>query len=93
MNQREKAIFQVTLIGSIVNAALIVLKLTAGILGRSSALIADGIHSFTDFITDVIVLIFVKLSGKPCDKVHSYGHGKFETLAHYCPLKMDGVKN
>ncbi len=81
MNQREKAIFQVTLIGSIVNAALIVLKLTAGILGRSSALIADGIHSFTDFITDVIVLIFVKLSGKPCDKVHSYGHGKFETLA------------
>lgn len=81
MNQREKAIFQVTLIGSIVNAALIVLKLTAGILGRSSALIADGIHSLTDFITDVIVLIFVKLSGKPCDKVHSYGHGKFETLA------------
>ena len=81
MNQREKAIIQVTLIGSIVNAALIVLKLTAGILGRSSALIADGIHSFTDFITDVIVLIFVKLSGKPCDKVHSYGHGKFETLA------------
>lgn len=81
MNQREKAIFQVTLIGSIVNAALIVLKLTAGILGRSSALIADGIHSLTDFITDVIVIIFVKLSGKPCDKVHSYGHGKFETLA------------
>lgn len=81
MNQREKAIFQVTLIGSIVNAALIVLKLTAGILGRSSALVADGIHSLTDFITDVIVLIFVKLSGKPCDKVHSYGHGKFETLA------------
>ncbi len=81
MEQREKTIFRVTLIGSIVNAILIALKLTAGILGRSSALIADGVHSLTDFITDLIVLIFVKLSGKPKDKAHSYGHGKFETLA------------
>lgn len=81
MNQREKTIFRVTFIGSMVNAVLIVLKLVAGVLGKSSALIADGVHSLTDFITDVIVLIFVKLSGKPKDKVHSYGHGKFETLA------------
>lgn len=81
MEHREKAIFRVTLIGSIVNAILIALKLTAGILGRSSALIADGVHSLTDFITDLIVLFFVKLSGKPRDKAHSYGHGKFETLA------------
>ncbi len=81
MEQREKNIFRVTFIGSIVNAILIVLKLSAGILGRSSALIADGVHSLTDFITDLIVLIFVKLSGKPRDKAHSYGHGKFETFA------------
>lgn len=81
MNQREKTIFRVTFIGSIVNAVLIILKLAAGILGRSSALVADGVHSLTDFITDVIVLVFVKLSGKPRDKAHSYGHGKFETLA------------
>lgn len=81
MEQREKTIFRVTLIGSIVNAILIALKLTVGILGRSSALIADGVHSLTDFITDLIVLFFVKLSGKPRDKAHSYGHGKFETLA------------
>lgn len=81
MDNREKAIFRVTFIGSIVNAVLIVLKLAAGIWGRSSALVADGVHSLTDFVTDVIVLIFVKLSGKPRDKVHSYGHGKFETLA------------
>lgn len=81
MDKREKAIFKVTLLGSATNAVLIALKLAAGILGRSSALIADGVHSFTDFITDVIVLIFVKISGKPRDKAHSYGHGKFETLA------------
>lgn len=81
MEQREHTIFRVTLIGSIVNAALIILKFVAGVAGRSSALIADAVHSLTDFITDVIVLIFVKLSGKPRDKVHSYGHGKFETLA------------
>lgn len=81
MDQREKAIFRVTLIGSIVNVALVLLKLISGIWGRSSALVADGVHSLTDFITDVIVLVFVKLSGKPRDKVHSYGHGKFETLA------------
>lgn len=81
MEQREKIIFRVTFTGSIVNAILIALKLTAGILGRSSALIADGVHSLTDFITDIIVLFFVKLSGKPRDKAHSYGHGKFETFA------------
>lgn len=81
MEQREKAIFRVTLIGSIVNAILIAMKLTAGILGKSSALIADGVHSLTDFITDLIVLIFVKMSGKPRDKAHGYGHGKFETFA------------
>lgn len=81
MDHREREITRVTFIGSIVNATLVALKLIAGIWGRSSALVADGIHSLTDFITDVIVLVFVKLSGKPRDKVHSYGHGKFETLA------------
>lgn len=81
MDHREREITRVTFIGSIVNAALVALKLIAGVWGRSSALVADGIHSLTDFITDVIVLVFVKLSGKPRDKVHSYGHGKFETLA------------
>lgn len=81
MEQREKIIFRTTVIGSIVNAALIVLKVIAGILGRSSALIADAVHSLTDFITDIVVVIFVRLSGRPRDRVHSYGHGKFETFA------------
>ncbi len=81
MEVREKEIYKVTLIGSLVNAVLIVLKLIAGIFGRSSALVADAIHSLSDFVTDVIVLIFVKIAGKPSDEDHGYGHGKYETFA------------
>ena len=78
---REKAIFKVTWIGSIVNFILLVLKFIAGILGHSAALIADAVHSLSDFITDIIVIVFVKISGKPEDDDHKYGHGKYETLA------------
>lgn len=81
MEAREKEIYSVTLIGSAVNGILIVLKFVAGIVGRSSAMVADAVHSLSDFISDVIVLIFVKIAGKPKDKGHDYGHGKFETLA------------
>lgn len=81
MNTREKEIYRVTLIGTVVNAVLIVLKFIAGIFGKSSAMIADAVHSLSDFITDVIVLVFVKIAGKPRDKGHDYGHGKFETFA------------
>lgn len=81
METREKEIYKVTLIGSAVNAVLIVLKFIAGIVGHSSALVADAVHSLSDFVTDVIVLVFVRLSGKPFDRGHSYGHGKFETMA------------
>ena len=78
---REKAIFRVTWIGSIVNFILLALKFIAGILGHSAALIADAVHSLSDFITDIIVIVFVKISGKPEDDDHKYGHGKYETLA------------
>lgn len=81
METREKDIYKVTLIGSAVNAVLIVLKFVAGIVGRSSAMVADAVHSLSDFITDVIVLVFVRISGKPYDRGHDYGHGKFETFA------------
>ncbi len=70
MTSRVNKIYRVTLIGTIVNAVLIVLKFTAGIVGRSSAMIADAVHSLSDFITDVIVLIFVRIAGKPSDKGH-----------------------
>jgi len=81
MQPREKDIYKVTIIGSAVNALLVAIKFLAGIVGRSSALVADAVHSLTDFITDIIVLIFVRISGKPRDEQHGYGHGKFETLA------------
>ena len=80
-NPREKSIFRVTWIGSIVNFLLLVFKFIAGILGHSSALVADAVHSLTDFVTDVIVIVFVRISGKPEDEDHRYGHGKYETLA------------
>ena len=80
-NAREKAIFRVTWIGSIVNFLLLVFKFVVGIIGHSSALVADAVHSLSDFVTDIIVIVFVKISGKPEDDDHRYGHGKYETLA------------
>lgn len=80
MATRERMIYKVTLIGTVVNAVLIVLKLLAGIFGRSSAMLADAVHSLSDFITDIMVIVFVHIAGKPSDKDHDYGHGKYETL-------------
>ena len=78
---REKEIYKVTLVGSAVNAILLAFKFVAGIVGHSSAMIADAAHSLSEFVTDLIVLVFVKVSHKPQDKSHDYGHGKYETLA------------
>ena len=78
---REKEIYKVTLWGSLVNALLMVLKFVAGVLGNSAAMMADAVHSVSDFVTDMVVIAFVRISSKPKDKSHDYGHGKFETLA------------
>ena len=80
-NSREKEIFRVTLVGSIVNLLLLIFKFVAGIMGHSAAMVADAVHSLSDFVTDIIVIVFVKISGKPEDDNHRYGHGKYETLA------------
>jgi cation diffusion facilitator family transporter len=80
-NKRTKQVRDVTLTGSFINFFLTIGKIIAGIAGHSSAMIADGIHSLSDFITDVIVIVFIKVSGKEKDKNHHYGHGKFETFA------------
>ena len=80
-SNREKEIYKVTIWGSIVNFVLLIFKFIAGFLGHSSAMIADAVHSLSDFITDIIVVIFVRISGKPEDEDHEYGHGKYETLA------------
>lgn len=78
---RQKEIVKVTLIGTVINAILIVLKFAAGILGNSAAMIADGVHSLSDFLTDFVVIVMLKISSKPCDEDHDFGHGKYETLA------------
>ena len=80
---REKEIYKVTLVGSAGNVALLTFKFIAGVMGHSSAMIADAVHSLSDFITDVIVLAFVHVSAKPQDKDHDYGHGKYETFATF----------
>jgi len=79
--QRERQIYKVTIVGSLVSLFLIMVKFPAGIIGRSSAMIADAVHSLSDFVTDIIVIAFVRTSQKPKDEKHAYGHGKFETLA------------
>ena len=60
---------------------LLLFKFVAGIVGHSAAMVADAVHSLSDFVTDVIVLVFVHISSKPQDRSHEYGHGKYETLA------------
>ena len=78
---RKKKIYRVTFIGFAVNLLLAGIKLAAGILGRSGAMVADAVHSFSDMATDVVVIAFAKISAKPKDEGHYYGHGKYETLA------------
>ncbi|HJH47814.1 cation diffusion facilitator family transporter [Bacteroides fragilis] len=80
-SSREKGIYKVTIVGSVVNFLLLVFKFFAGITGHSAAMLADAVHSLSDFITDIVVIVFVHIAGKPEDKGHDYGHGKYETLA------------
>ena len=79
--KREDEIAKVTLAGSVVNLLLVGLKAVAGVAGHSAAMVSDAVHSLSDFITDIVVLVFVRVSARPQDQGHDYGHGKFETLA------------
>ncbi len=78
---RKRKIYHVTFVGFVVNLVLSLLKLAAGVVGRSGAMIADAVHSFSDLATDVVVIAFARISAKPSDPGHDYGHGKYETLA------------
>lgn len=80
-DEREREIYRVTLLGGLANVVLLVFKFVAGVLGGSAAMIADAAHSLSDFLTDIVVVVFVRLSSKPQDYSHDYGHGKYETLA------------
>ena len=79
--EREKELSIVTLVGSVGNLLLLTFKFVAGIVGHSAAMTADAVHSLSDFLTDLIILVFVRIGAKPQDESHDYGHGKFETLA------------
>ncbi|MBR6346656.1 MAG: cation transporter [Bacteroidales bacterium] len=79
--KREEQIARVTLAGSVVNLLLVGLKAVAGVAGHSAAMLSDAVHSLSDFITDIVVLVFVRVSAKPQDEGHDYGHGKYETIA------------
>ena len=81
MDNRTREIQNVTLWGALVNIALTVVKFIAGIVGCSAAMIADAVHSASDLVSDIIVIVFARLSAQGRDKSHDYGHGKFETLA------------
>lgn len=80
-NSRQREIYRVTVVGGVVNLLLLIFKFVAGIVGHSAAMVADSVHSLSDFVTDIVVMLFVRLSGRPADEDHDYGHGKFETLA------------
>ena len=79
--QRQRIIYGVTLKGSVINVVLLLFKFVAGFVGGSAAMIADAVHSLSDFLTDIVVVVFVRLGNKPEDRDHDYGHGKYETLA------------
>jgi cation diffusion facilitator family transporter len=81
MNDRAASAGRVTWIGFFSNLLLTVFKLIAGIMGNSGAMVADAIHSLSDFATDIVVILSFRIVGKPADKDHDYGHGKYESLA------------
>ncbi|MCQ2178148.1 MAG: cation diffusion facilitator family transporter [Bacteroidales bacterium] len=81
MKDRERTIARVTLWGAFFNLLLTLLKMLAGIFGRSSAMVADAVHSLSDLVSDLVVVVMIRISSKERDHGHDYGHGKFETLA------------
>ncbi|MDP3267762.1 MAG: cation diffusion facilitator family transporter [Legionella sp.] len=72
---------KVTVIGAVVNALLGIIKLVGGFLFHSHALVADGVHSFSDLITDLMVLFASKYGSLDADDTHPYGHQRIETAA------------
>ena len=85
MNDRPRqnstsAVTKATIVGIVINVVLSIAKIVVGLFGRSAALLADGVHSLSDLLTDFVVLVSYRLGGRPADADHPYGHGKFETL-------------
>ena len=68
-------------VGAAINVFQTLIKIGFGILGQSAALIADGIHSLSDLLSDLLVIIAVRLGSREADYEHPYGHRRFETIA------------
>ena len=81
IENRTKISQKVTLVGAVVDLLLAVFKVIAGVIGHSGALIADGIHSFSDLLSDGVVFYAAKHSADEADEDHPYGHERFETVA------------
>ena len=82
---------RVTWVGFWVNAVLAVLKIAGGIIGRSSALVADGVHSLSDFLSDILVIVMLGIARKKPDADHEFGHGRYEALATLILTVMLGI--
>lgn len=81
--ERARAAQRCTWIGFVCNGVLSILKIIAGVVAHSGAMVADGVHSISDFLTDIVVIVFVGVSARGVNKVYRYGHGKFETFATF----------
>lgn len=81
MNDRIKIAKKITLVSIVGNVILSIIKIIAGVIGKSNAMIADGVHSISDVFTSIIAYYGVKISSKEDDKEHQYGHEKFELVA------------
>ena len=68
-------------VGAVVNIFQTTIKISFGILFQSAALVADGIHSLSDLLSDLLVIIAVRLGSREADHEHPYGHRRFETIA------------
>ena len=79
--ERYRATQRVTLIGAVVNLLLSAAKVVLGFVGQSQSLIADGIHSLSDLLTDAMVLVAAKHGAREADEAHPYGHARIETVA------------
>ena len=77
---RLRAASRVTVLGAITNALLVAVKGAVGVIGGSSVLIADAVHSLSDFASDIVALFSLRIASKPPDQSHPYGHGRYETL-------------
>ncbi len=78
---RTKASQKVTLVGAVIDFLLAIFKIISGVIGNSGALIADGVHSFSDLLSDGVVWYAAKHSAEAADEEHPYGHERFETVA------------